>query len=266
MSAPTGNAIAARSGGCDFARTALVTGAAQGIGLAIAQALSVAGHRVVLADRNRAGLEAAARGFDGVRVMCIGGDLRDPATPAKWDDRIRDEWGPVDIVVNNAGIPSSKRNGLAAGLLDLTDEEWASVLDVNLGAAFRMCRQFVPAMAEQGWGRVINMASMAGRTRSLIASSNYMASKAGLIALTRSIAAEFGPRGLTANAIAPGLIETPMALLRPAQANQDVVRQIPVGRMGRSSEVGAAAAYLASEAAGFVNGTVIDINGGVYMG
>lgn len=248
------------------ARIALVTGAAQGIGLAIAKALCEAGHRVALADRNAEALATAAASLPAGCVMRLEGDMRDTAAPARFDAEVRAGWGArVSILVNNAGVPSSKRNGLAAGLFELTDEEWAGVLDINLGGAFRMSRQFVRGMAEEGWGRVINIASMAGRTRSLIASSNYMASKAGLIALTRSIAAEFAPRGVTANAIAPGLIETPMAAERPAQANAEVVRQIPVRRMGRPGEIGAAARYLASDEAGFVNGAVIDVNGGVFM-
>lgn len=247
-------------------RIALVTGAARGIGLAIARALAAAGHRVVLCDRDGAALEEASAGFVENTVMAMVADIGDLAAPRYLQSSIEKLWGPVTILVNNAGIPSSKRDGLAAGLQTLTDAEWNEVLDINLGAPFRLCRQFVGGMAEAGWGRVINMASMAGRTRSLIASSNYMASKAGVIALTRSIASEFGPCGVTANAIAPGLIATPMAALRPAAANEEVIRQIPLRRMGLASEVACAAAYLASDDAGFVNGAVLDINGGVFMG
>ena len=247
-------------------RIALVTGAGRGIGLAIAQALAAAGHRVVLCDRDSTVLDEACSSFADHTVMGLTADIRDPATPSYLQSHIESHWGAVSILVNNAGIPSSKRDGLAAGLQALTDDEWNDVLDTNLGASFRLCRQFIGNMVDMGWGRVINMASLAGRTRSLIASSNYMASKAGLIALTRSIASEFGPHGVTANAIAPGLIATPMAALRPASANEDVIRQIPVRRMGQPSEVACAAVYLASDAAGFVNGAVLDVNGGVFMG
>lgn len=244
---------------------ALITGAAQGIGLAIAKALAADGYRVALVDRNKKALSDIGSQFDPHRTMLLAADLADAASALRLKREIGDHWGEVAVLVNNAGVASTKRYGLAAGLLDLTDSEWSEVLEINLTAAFRMCRAFVPGMLEQGWGRVINMASLAGRTRSLVASSNYMASKAGMIALTRSIAAEFGPKGVTANAVAPGLIATPMAAARPASANTAVVAQIPVRRMGQPEEVAAAVRYLASEEAGFVNGAVLDLNGGVYM-
>ncbi|MBU1357453.1 MAG: 3-oxoacyl-ACP reductase FabG [Gammaproteobacteria bacterium] len=246
-------------------RVALVTGAAQGIGRAIAHALGAEGHRVVWVDRNADAVESAVAGLDPSQHLSLVADLRDAQAPTQLQRAVNERWGDVSILVNCAGVPSSKRSGLAAGLLELSDAEWADVIDINLGSAFRMCRQFVGPMAEHGWGRVIQIASMAGRTRSIVASSNYMASKAGLIALTRSIAAEFGPRGVTANAIAPGLVRTPMAAERPAGANETVVAQIPVGRMGTPEEIGAASVYLSGELAGFVNGAVLDINGGVFM-
>jgi 3-oxoacyl-[acyl-carrier protein] reductase len=246
-------------------RIVLVTGAANGIGLAIARSFLDAGHCVAMVDRDGAALDRLVPELPRERALPLTADLRDAGAPRRLADEVAKRWGPVSILVNNAGVPSSKRQGLAAGVLELTDEEWSEVLDINLGAAFRMCRAFLPAMVAQGWGRVINMASLAGRTRSLVASSNYMASKAGLLALTRSIAAEFGPRGITANALAPGLVATPMAAARPPEANAAVVAQIPVRRMGEAREIAAAARYLASEDAGFVNGAVIDLNGGVYM-
>lgn len=245
--------------------TVLVTGAARGIGLAIAQSFAADGHRLVLVDRDEVALDGVVAQFDGARTLFLTADLSQADAPAKIARATEARFGVVSILVNNAGVPSSKRDGIAAGLLDLSDHEWSEVIEINLNAVFRMCRQFVPGMLAQGSGRIVNMASLAGRTRSLVASSNYMASKAALIALTRSIAAEFGPRGITANAVAPGLIATAMAAARPPDANAAVVAQIPVRRMGRPEEVAAAVRYLASRESGFVNGAVLDLNGGVFM-
>ena len=246
-------------------RTVLVTGAARGIGLAIAKKMLDCGHCVAMTDRNEAALKAAAKVLPAKRVLAHAADVTDRATPATLDEAIRDRWEPVSILVNNAGIPSSKRNGRAAGFLELTEEEWHEVLEVNLSAVFRLSRQFLPFMCKQRWGRVVNIASLAGRGRTFIAGAGYMASKAGVLALTRAIANEFGRDGVTANSIAPGLIDTSMAAARTAEANAAVINQIPVRRIGRPEEIAAAAAFLAGEDVGFINGAVIDVNGGIWM-
>jgi 3-oxoacyl-[acyl-carrier protein] reductase len=246
-------------------RTALVTGAARGIGLATVRKLLDAGHRVAMADRDAEALAAAASQLPGDRVLALPADITAPDAPAAFERAIIARWAPVSILVNNAGLPSPKRNGRAAGFVETTDEEWCSIIAVNLTAVFRISRQFLPPMRAQRWGRVINIASLAGRGRTLVAGASYMASKAGVLALTRAIAAEFGPDGITANSIAPGLIDTSMAAGRPPEANAAVIQQIPVRRIGRPEEVGAAVAFLAGEDAGFINGAVIDVNGGVWM-
>lgn len=244
---------------------AIVTGGAQGLGLAIGRALAMAGYRVALVDRNVDSLISAQEGFLAEHILTVAVDLRDINAPQTIDQAVRSRWGAATVLVNNAGVASPKRDGKAAGLLQLTDDEWDEVINVNLSAAFRMSRQFLPGMVEHGWGRVINIASLAGRSRSIIAGACYMAAKAGLIGLTRSIASEFGPSGITANCVAPGLIATPMAEARSEEANNEVIKQIPVRRIGKPHEVAAAVCYLASEDAGFVNGAVIDINGGIFM-
>jgi 3-oxoacyl-[acyl-carrier protein] reductase len=246
-------------------RTVLVTGAARGIGLAIAKKMIDCGHRVVMTDRDHAALQIAAQKFPAQSVLALTADVTDGGAPAMLDRAIRGRWEPVAILVNNAGVPSPKRDGRTAGFLELTDEEWSSVLDVNLGAVFRLSRQFLPFMREQRWGRVVNIASLAGRGRTFIAGACYMASKAGVLALTRAIANEFGRDGITANSIAPGLIDTSMAASRTAEANAAVINQIPVRRIGRPEEIAAAAAFLAGEDVGFINGAVIDVNGGIWM-
>lgn len=246
-------------------RTALVTGAARGIGLATVRKLLDAGHRVAMADQDEESLAVAASTLPSECVLALPTDITALDAPATLERAILRHWSPVSILVNNAGIPSPKRDGRAAGFVETTDEEWSRVIAINLTAVFRMSRQFLPRMREQRWGRIINIASLAGRGRTLVAGASYMASKAGVLALTRAIAGEFGPEGITANSVAPGLIETSMAASRPDEANAAVIRQIPVRRIGRPGEVGAAVAFLAGEDAGFINGAVIDVNGGVWM-
>ena len=246
-------------------RTALVTGAARGIGLASARKLAACGHRVAMVDRDGAALKEAAQTLHSECVLALTADVTDPAAPANIDRAIRECWQPVSLLVNNAGVPSPKRNGRAAGLLETTAAEWTSVLEINLTSMFRMSRQFLPFMREQRWGRIVNIASLAGRGRSFIAGPVYMVSKAGVLALTRAIANEFGCDGIIANSIAPGLIDTSMAAGRPAEANARLIQQIPVRRIGRPEEVAAAVAFLTGEDVGFINGAVIDVNGGIWM-
>jgi 3-oxoacyl-[acyl-carrier protein] reductase len=246
-------------------RTALVTGAARGIGLATAEALLAAGHRVALVDRDADAVRTAANRLPPDRTLAIAQDVSRPDAGEKLDQAVRGRWEAVSILVNNAGIPSPRRDGRTAGLLEMTVEEWNAVLDTNLSAALRLSRQFIPFMREQRWGRIVNVSSLAGRSRTYISGVSYMASKAGLLALARSIAGEFGREGITANCVAPGYIETAMAALHGAEKNAEIATNIPLGRAGTPQEVAAAIAFLASVEAGYVTGTVIDVNGGIFM-
>lgn len=246
-------------------RIALVTGAARGIGAAIAQRLAEDGMHVVLADvldgvaETVAGL--TARGLAASAATVDLGDLR--SVEPFVVDLIR-RHGRLDVIVNNAGI-SPKHDGKRAPIDETSLEEWQRVIDINLTACFLVVKAGLPSMKANRWGRVINMASQAGRTRSQVAGSHYSASKAGLIGFTRTLAGEVGSFGITANCIAPGRIDTPMASEAGSEANARYVSMIPVGRIGTPDDVGAAVSYLASEEAGFVTGVCLDLNGGHFM-
>ncbi len=246
-------------------RTALVTGAARGIGLATAQALLAAGHRVALVDKDADAVRAAATKLPSDRVLALAQDVAQADAGKNLDEAVRKRWEPVTILVNNAGIPSPRRSGRPAGLLETTVEEWNAVLEVNLSAALRLCREFIPFMRERRWGRIVCVSSLAGRSRTYISGVSYMAAKAGLLALSRSIAGEFGRDGVTANCVAPGYIDTAMAALHGEEKNVEIAKNIPLGRAGTPQEVAAAIAFLASEEAGYMTGAVIDVNGGIFM-
>ncbi|RAH97401.1 NAD(P)-dependent oxidoreductase [Acuticoccus sediminis] len=247
-------------------RTALVTGAARGIGAEIARRLVAEGHHVILADilpevEARADEIAAAGG----RTSAVTVDLSDLASIAPFMAALVERHGAIDIVVNNAGI-SPKHDGKRAPVQETALAEWQSVLDVNLTAPFLICKAAVPGMRAKGWGRIVNMSSQAARTKSTVAGSHYAASKAGLVAFSRTLAGEVGHDGVTVNCIAPGRIETPMAATAGAAVNTAYVASIPVGRIGTTEDVAEAVAYLASDGAGFVTGIVLDVNGGHFMG
>lgn len=245
------------------ARTALVTGAAAGIGLATAKLLSRNGFVVVMADRDAQALSAAGRAV-GESSMTIAIDVAEVGAAQEIDQAIRQRFAPVSVLVNNAGI-APKHNGKPADALEVSIEEWALVFAVNLTSPLMMCKQFLPSMIELGWGRVINLSSLAGRTTAQVNGAAYMTSKAGILGLTRHMAAVYARFGVTSNAVAPGRIRTALAEAAGSQAETNYSQRAPVGRIGRPEEVAAAIAFLASEESGFVNGAVIDVNGGIAM-
>lgn len=239
---------------------ALVTGAAQGVGEAIAELLVERGLRVVLLDRDEAANAAVADRLDpaGERTHALAADLRDAAALPTVFERARARWGAVDVLVNNAAHTTP------TPLWEVDVQEWDDVLDTNLRAVFLLSRLAGAAMRARGSGRIVNIASLAGQA-ARPSGVPYAASKAGVIALTRSFAAELAAHGVTVNAVAPGPIETPMVRTVAPEVLERLVASIPVGRIGSPREVAALVAFLASEEAGFVTGATYDVNGGVAM-
>ena len=238
-------------------KVALVTGASGGIGGAIAKGLHAAGAKVGLSGTRVEPLEAlAAELGEGAFVLpCNLGDA--DAVAALPKDAIA-AMGSLDILVNNAGITKDQI------FMRMSDEEWQQVLDVNLTSSMRLCRAVMRPMMKARWGRIVNISSVVGATGNP-GQANYAASKAGMVGMTKSIAYEVASRGITANAIAPGFIATPMTEKLNDDQKAKINGQIPAARMGTPEEIAAAVVYLASNEAGYVTGTTLHVNGGMAM-
>lgn len=247
-------------------KTALVTGARRGIGFEIAQLLYRRGYKVVICDTDLEQILAAANIIDatGTRVFGIDCDVCDERAVSQMIDFANSQMGGVDILVNNAGI-SPKHNGKRSALADTDLSEWRRVIDVNLTGAFICSKAVLPSMKLKKWGSIVNISSQAARTASTIAGAHYAASKAGMLAMARTLATEVGPMGITVNCVAPGRIMTPMAGEAGEQANAQYLARIPVNRLGVPADVANVVAFLVSDQASFLTGTVIDINGGSLM-
>lgn len=242
-------------------RIALVTGASQGIGRACALELARAGAVVALAARNQAKLAEAVTEIEaaGGRAAAFALDVSSEDSIKSGAKAILERFGKVEILVNNAGIT---RDGL---VMRMKRADWDDVLGTNLTGAFLLTQALIPAMMKNRWGRIVNISSVVGRTGQA-GQANYAASKAGLIGMTRAMAREFASRGITVNAVAPGYIETPMTAVLNEQQRSGMMATIPLGRPGRPEDIANSVAFLASEAAGYITGHVLDVNGGMFMG
>ncbi|EIE52008.1 3-oxoacyl-ACP synthase [Salipiger aestuarii] len=238
-------------------KCALVTGASGGIGGEIARALHAAGATVGLSGTRGAPLEALAAEL-GERAFVLPCNLSDPEAVSALPKQAIAAMGAVDILVNNAGI---NRDNL---IMRMSDDDWQSVIDVNLTATFKLCKGVLRGMMKARWGRIVNISSIVGATGNP-GQGNYAASKAGMIGMSKSLAFEVASRGITVNAVAPGFIETAMTDKLNDEQKTGILGQIPSGRMGSAQEIAAAVLYLASPEAGYVTGSTLHVNGGMAM-
>ena len=247
-----------------MSRVAVVTGAASGMGLAVSRRLAGQGHRVALVDREGESASAAAKALDpsGSRVVSSAVDVSDRAAVEAALDDVRSALGPIEILVTSAGIEGFE------SFLDISVDSWERMLAVNLTGTFHCIQAAAPDMVTNGWGRIVTISSSSAQsgTRRM---AHYVASKGGVVALTKALALELAPHGVTVNTIPPGFIDTPMVRRSfgegLAGTMDDMIARTPVGRAGTPEDVAAACAFLCSEEAGYITGQLIGVNGGWYL-
>lgn len=238
-------------------KAALVTGASGGIGAAIARALHAQGAAVALSGTRREALDALAAEL-GDRAAVCPADLRDPAASDALVAAAEAAVGPLAILVNNAGMT---KDGLA---MRMKDEDWQTVIDVDLAAPFRLARAALRGMLRRRAGRIIGIGSVVGTTGNP-GQANYAAAKAGLVGMSKALAQEVGSRGITVNVIAPGFVDTAMTEVLPAEQRAKLTQAIPLGRMGQPPDIAAACVFLASDEAAWITGATLHVNGGMAM-
>jgi 3-oxoacyl-[acyl-carrier protein] reductase len=242
-------------------KTSIVTGASRGIGKAISIALSKEGAKVVLVDKDLEPSQEVASKIneEGGKASAIQTDVSDPEAVDKMVNEVINRFGVVDILVNNAGII------LRGNFIDLIHKDWERVLSINLGGTFNCCKAVVPHMIEHGEGKIINVSSVAGKIGDITASPAYGTSKGAINTFTKSLARQLAQFGINVNAVAPHAIETDMSAQWTEEKRREVIKSIPLKRMGKPEEVADVVVFLATEGAGFITGEVININGGYLM-
>lgn len=241
-------------------KVALVTGAAQGIGKAIALLLAEKGADVVVSDINIEKAQETAKEIEekGRRSIALKVNVADPDEVEQMVEAVIEKFSRIDILVNNAGITRDRL------LLRMSQEDWDAVLDVNLKGVFNCTKSVIKYMSKQRSGKIVNIASVVGLMGN-VGQANYAASKAGVIGFTKTVAREFAQRGININAIAPGYIQTPMTEVLPEKVKEELMKLIPMGRLGQPEDVAQAVLFLVSEASNYVTGQVLNVNGGIYM-
>ncbi len=239
-----------------MARVALVTGGTRGIGAAISTALKAAGCTVAA---NYGGNDAAAKAFsDKTGIPAYKFDVGDFAAVQAGVAQIEADLGPIEVLVNNAGITRDSM------LHRMDEEKWGAVIRTNLDSAYNLTRSVIAGMRARGWGRIVSISSINGQ-KGQLGQANYAAAKAGLIGFTKSVAQENARKGITVNVVAPGYIGTEMVLAVPEKVMEQIVGQIPIGRVGTPEEIARCVTFLAAEEAGFITGSTLSANGGQYM-
>jgi 3-oxoacyl-[acyl-carrier protein] reductase len=241
-------------------KTAIVTGAAQGIGRAIAECLAQAGADIAVADLDPGRSTETVDSVEklGRKALNIKVNVADANDTKAMVEQVLKAWGKVDILVNNAGIT---RDGL---LLRMKEEDWNLVLQINLNGTFNCTKAVLQPMTKQRYGRIVNIASIVGAMGN-VGQANYSASKAAVIGFTKTVAREYASRNVTVNAVAPGFIDTAMTQGLPAEVKETLQKQIPLGRLGTPADIAAAVRFLVSDEAGYVTGQVLHVNGGMLM-
>ncbi|PQA80477.1 3-oxoacyl-[acyl-carrier-protein] reductase [Limnohabitans sp. TS-CS-82] len=247
-------------------RVVLVTGGGGGLGAAMIEQYALHGASVGIVDRSEEGVDVLLAKLSAldVKVHFAKADVGKFEDCERACQSIFAALGPIDTVINNAGI-SPKHQGLPIPIWKMEVEEWQQVIDVNLNSVFHFTRLLVPGMVDRRFGRIVNMSSVAGKAYLDIVGAHYSTTKAALIGMTRHLAGELGPHGITVNALAPGRVETPMVLGAPEQANSAVVATTPLRRLGKPVEVADACLFLTSQKADFITGQVVDVAGGWLM-
>lgn len=239
-----------------MSKVALVTGGTRGIGAEIAISLKNSGYKVAA---TYFGKHEVAQEFERVNgISVFNWDVADSAQCREGVERVAGALGPIEVLVNNAGITRDR------AFRKMSDEDWHSVINTNLNSVFYMCRSVIEPMRSAGFGRIINISSINGQ-RGRYGQANYSAAKAGIYGLTKALAMEYAKRGITVNAVAPGHIDTDIVRSSPPELIEGLLAEIPVGRLGTPSDVARCVLFLASEDAGFITGSTVTVNGGTYL-